>query len=213
MRGKLIVIEGTNNSGKETQTKLLVEKFNIDLIKCEKRRFSVYSSPTGKIISEDILGKHQKSLFDEGINKIPPKVAALYYAADRLYNIDKINELLDQGINVILDRYVESNMAYQASKLETVSERINLILWLEQLEFTLLDLPRPDKVVFLYLPYEYRHDQNESNEHLKSAENVYQLLAERYNFDVIYCVNKDKIKTIDEINEEMYQIVKDYLAN
>ena len=152
-------------------------------------------------------------LFDEGINKIPPKVAALYYAADRLYNIDKINELLDQGINVILDRYVESNMAYQASKLETVSERINLILWLEQLEFTLLDLPRPDKVVFLYLPYEYRHDQNESNEHLKSAENVYQLLAERYNFDVIYCVNKDKIKTIDEINEEMYQIVKDYLAN
>ena len=104
-------------------------------------------------------------------------------------------------------------MAYQASKLETVSERINLILWLEQLEFTLLDLPRPDKVVFLYLPYEYRHDQNESNEHLKSAENVYQLLAERYNFDVIYCVNKDKIKTIDEINEEMCQIVKDYLAN
>ena len=179
----------------------------------EKRRFPDYSSPTGKIISEDILGKHQKSLFDEGINKIPPKVAALYYAADRLYNIDKINELLDQGINVILDRYVESNMAYQASKLETVSERINLILWLEQLEFTLLDLPRPDKVVFLYLPYEYRHDQNESNEHLKSAENVYQLLAERYNFDVIYCVNKDKIKTIDEINEEMYQIVKDYLAN
>lgn len=213
MRGKLIVIEGTNNSGKETQTKLLVEKLNKDGIKCEKRRFPDYLSPTGKIISEDILGKHQKSLFDEGINKIPPKVAALYYAADRLYNIDKINELLDQGINVILDRYVESNMAYQASKLETVSERINLILWLEQLEFTLLDLPRPDKVVFLYLPYEYRHDQNESNEHLKSAENVYQLLAERYNFDVIYCVNKDKIKTIDEINEEMYQIVKDYLAN
>ena len=213
MRGKLIVIEGTNNSGKETQTKLLVEKLNKDGIKCEKRRFPDYSSLTGKIISEDILGKHQKSLFDEGINKIPPKVAALYYAADRLYNIDKINELLDQGINVILDRYVESNMAYQASKLETVSERINLILWLEQLEFTLLDLPRPDKVVFLYLPYEYRHDQNESNEHLKSAENVYQLLAERYNFDVIYCVNKDKIKTIDEINEEMYQIVKDYLAN
>ena len=133
MRGKLIVIEGTNNSGKETQTKLLVEKLNKDVIKCEKRRFPDYSSPTGKIISEDILGKHQKSLFDEGINKIPPKVAALYYAADRLYNIDKINELLDQGINVILDRYVESNMAYQASKLETVSERINLILWLEQL--------------------------------------------------------------------------------
>ena len=94
MRGKLIVIEGTNNSGKETQTKLLVEKLNKDGIKCEKRRFPDYSSPTGKIISEDILGKHQKSLFDEGINKIPPKVAALYYAADRLYNIDKINEAI-----------------------------------------------------------------------------------------------------------------------
>ena len=97
MRGKLIVIEGTNNSGKETQTKLLVEKLNKDGIKCEKRRFPDYSSPTGKIISEDILGKHQKSLFDEGINKIPPKVIISPYCS--------FNSLISSILFLVLSIY------------------------------------------------------------------------------------------------------------
>ena len=211
MKGKLIVIEGTNSSGKETHSKLLVDRLNNEGIRSVKKRFPDYDSPTGKIIGECILGKNSESFFEEGINDIPPKVAALYYAADRVYNIDKINKLLDDGVNVILDRYVESNMAYQAAKFDLLSDRINMLLWMEQLEFNLLDLPRPDKVICLYLPYEYRIDQSEDNTHLKNTESVYGLLAERYNFSIINMIKDDKIKEISEVHEEIYEIVNNFL--
>ena len=213
MKGKLIVIEGTNSSGKQTQASLLVDRLNKNGIISEKKSFPDYSSPTGKIIGDCILGKNGNSFFKEGINEIPPKVAALYYAADRAYNIDKINHLLNLGVNVILDRYVESNMAYQAAKFENVADKINTLLWMEQLEFNLLDLPRPDKVIFLYLPYEYREDKHESNIHLKDTEMVYSLMAERYNFEIINCISKDKIRSIEDIHEEIYKIVSDYIVN
>ena len=213
MKGKLIVIEGTNSSGKQTQASLLVDRLNKNGIISEKKSFPDYSSPTGKIIGDCILGKNGNSFFKEGINEIPPKVAALYYAADRAYNIDKINNLLNLGVNVILDRYVESNMAYQAAKFENVADKINTLLWMEQLEFNLLDLPRPDKVIFLYLPYEYREDKHESNLHLKDTEMVYSLMAERYNFEIINCISKDKIRSIEDIHEEIYKIVSDYIVN
>ena len=213
MKGKLIVIEGTNSSGKQTQASLLVDRLNKNGIISEKKSFPDYSSPTGKIIGDCILGKNGNSFFKEGINEIPPKVAALYYAADRAYNIDKINHLLSLGVNVILDRYVESNMAYQAAKFENVADKINTLLWMEQLEFNLLDLPRPDKVIFLYLPYEYREDKHESNIHLKDTEMVYSLMAERYNFEIINCISKDKIRSIEDIHEEIYKIVSDYIVN
>lgn len=211
-KGKLIVIEGTNSSGKETQTKLLVERLNAKNIKCKQERFPMYDTPTGKIIANDLLGKDNPSLFKEGINSVPPKVAALYYAADRAYNIDKITNLLNQGYNVILDRYVESNMAYQAAKFENISNKINMLLWMEQLEFNLLDLPKPDKVIFLYLPFEYRIDKKQQ-EHLKDTEEVYSLMAERYNFDVINCIKDDKIRPIKDINDDIYAIISEYIAN
>ena len=213
MKGKLIVIEGTNSSGKQTQARLLVSHLNEDNIKCERRSFPDYDSPTGKIIGECILGKNSKSFFPEGINNIPPKVAALYYAADRAYNIDKINELLNNGINVILDRYVESNMAYQAAKFDNTADKINTLLWMEQLEFNLLDLPRPNKVIFLYLPYIYRIDKEEYPEHLKNTETVYSLMAERYGFEIINCIKDDQIRSINDIHEEIYEIIKNYLVN
>ena len=211
MKGKLIVIEGTNSSGKETQAKLLVQRLNQNGIKAIKKRFPDYDSPTGKIIGECILGKNSESFFNEGINDIPPKVAALYYAADRVYNIDKIKKLLDEGVNVILDRYVESNMAYQAAKFDGLADRINMLLWMEQLEFNLLELPRPDKVICLYLPYEYRKDKCEDNKHLKNTESVYGLLAERYNFSIINCIKNDEVKSIDEVHMEIYDIVSKYI--
>ena len=212
MKGKLIVIEGTNSSGKQTQSKLLFERLKEEGIECARSSFPDYESPTGKIIGECILGKNNNSFFKEGTSNIPPKVAALYYAADRAYNIDKINSLLDNGVNVILDRYVESNMAYQAAKFNDMNDKINMLLWMEQLEFNLLDLPRPDKVIFLYLPYEYRSDKEAYDENLKNTEIVYSLMAERYNFDIINCIQEDKIRSINDINDEIYNKIKEFLS-
>ena len=125
MKGKLIVIEGTDCSGKETQSNLLVENLNRLGKKTEKYCFPRYTSPTGKIIAGPYLGKpdYGEGYFKEGASNVDPKVASLYFAADRKYNIHEIQEKLDKGINVVVDRYIDSNLAHQASKISSEKER------------------------------------------------------------------------------------------
>lgn len=225
-RGKLIVIEGTDCSGKETQAKLLLEKLRNEGIKIEERGFPMYDTPTGYIVGACLLGKPHmgESIFEEGTTNVPPKVAALYYAADRLYNIESINKMLDDGINVILDRYVESNMGHQAGKLKDKQDKLNMMNWLEKLEYDLLELPKPDIVMFLYMPYQYsvelRNKREEAAdgaerdvEHLKNAESTYSLMAEKYNYNIIHCVKDDKIRAIEEINNDIYSLVIDKLKD
>ena len=188
--GKLIVIEGTDCSGKQTQAEKLVERLKQDGINVVKFSFPNYDSPTGKIVGGPYLGKGyiSEGYFPEGAPNVDGKVASLYYAADRLYNIDIIKKSLEEDKIVILDRYVESNMAFQGSKFNTKEERIEMFKWLEELEYNMLKLPRPDKVLFLYMPYQYacelkknreeKPDQHELSESiLKNAENTYLELA------------------------------------
>lgn len=220
MKGKLIVIEGTDCSGKETQSNLLIEKLKTDGIRIEKFSFPNYNSPTGKIIGGPYLGKSYicEGWFPEGAPNVDPRVSALYYAADRLYNIDKINFLLDNGVNVILDRYVYSNMAHQGGKLDNADDRHAMYDWLDNLEFNLLSLPKPDISVFLHMPFELSLtlkknreedlDQNEKDKnHLINAENAFIELAKKYNFYTIECNEGDRIKTIPEINDDLYGYV------
>ena len=223
MRGKLIVIEGTDCSGKKTQSTKLVERLNNEGIKSEYMSFPMYDTPTGEIIARNILGKPEygECTFPEGTTHIPPKVAALYYAADRAYNISKITDKLEEGVTIILDRYVESNMGHQGAKLESEKEKIEMLLWLEHLEFNLLELPKPDKVIFLYLPFAIgkklrecrveKLDGAEKDEnHLINAEKTYFLMKERYKFDLVNCAENNEIRTIDEINDDIYNLVKSY---
>lgn len=220
MRGKLIVIEGTDCSGKETQTKLLIKKLREDNIKVDNFSFPNYNSPTGRIIGGPYLGKEyiSDSFFEEGPTHVDPKVAALYYAADRKYNINKITFLLDNGANVILDRYIYSNMAHQGGKIYDKNEREEMYDWLEKLEFDLLDLPKPDIAVFLHMPTEKAQILKEGREeaadghekdidHLKHAEESYVELAKRYNMHEVKCVHEDIIRSIDDINDEVYNYV------
>lgn len=210
MKGKLIVIEGTENSGKETQANLLVERLNAAGIKSCKMRFPMYDTPTGDIIHDHVLNKNDEPYFEDIEN---PKAVSLYYAADRCNNISKITDLLDEGVNVILDRYVESNIAYQASRFDNISDKINMLLWIEQLEFNLLELPRPDKVIFMYLPYQYRFliGDNTNSERYKNIEEVYHLMAERYGFEIINLVKNEQLKSIEEINEEILDSVMKFI--
>lgn len=226
MKGKLIVIEGTDCSGKETQSNLLIEKLKKESIRIEKFSFPNYSSPTGKIIGGPYLGKKYicDGWFPEGAPNVDPKVSALFYAADRLYNIDKINFLLENGVNVILDRYVFSNMAHQGGKIEEEKERNEMYEWLENLEFNLLNLPKPDIGVFLHMPFECslelkknrdeELDQNELDKnHLINAEKAYKEVAKKYDFYTIECNEKERIKPIEEINEDLYNYVMNKINN
>lgn len=220
-RGKLIVIEGTDCSGKQTQSDLLVEFLNNIGIKTKKMGFPMYDTPTGKIVGGPYLGKDYicEGYFEEGASKVDPKVASLYYAADRKYNIKKITDVLNQGYNVILDRYVESNMAHQAGKILNPVEQSEMINWLDKLEYDFLELPRPDMTIFLHMPYEFslklrmgreeKGDQHEtSKEHMICAENTYLLLAKRYMYDTIKCVDDNgNIRSINDISKEIQKLV------
>lgn len=221
MTGKLIVIEGTDCSGKETQSKLLEKKLNNLGKKCLRMSFPVYDSPTGKIVGGAYLGKPEigVSYFDEGATKVDPYVSCLYYAADRKYNIGKVLEYINEGYIVILDRYTTSNMAHQGGKIFDKDERFNMYQWIDKLEFWLLKLPKPDITFFLHMPYEYSNklkcnrvhlDEHEkSEEHLRNAEEAYIELSELYNWDVIECVSEGVIKNKEEINNEIMDLLQE----
>lgn len=225
-RGKLIVIEGTDCSGKETQTKKIIERLNSMGIKSEEMSFPRYDTPTGAIVGECYLGKELKHKGDGSwfgdADSVDPKVASLYYAADRRDARDIINKKLDMGINVICNRYVESNMGHQGGKIKDPEKRKEFFKWLENLEYELLGLPRPDSVLFLFMPFEIGmelhkkrinplnvvdHGGHEDNiDHLINAENSYLQLAQIYNWTKIDCArsrNISSIKSVDEIHDEI----------
>ena len=226
MKGKLIVIEGTDCSGKQTQSDKLIERLKSEGISVVKFSFPNYDSPTGKIVGGPYLGKSYicDGYFPEGAPNVSGKVASLYYAADRLYNVNMIKDALKNDKVVILDRYVESNMAFQGSKFDTKEERKEMFEWLNTLEYDLLGLPKPDGVIFLYMPYLYAcelkrnreeaPDQNESSEKLlRRAEETYLELCELYGFKKVDCVKNNKIKSIDEIHEDVYEKYLEMVGN
>lgn len=223
-KGKLIVIEGTDCSGKETQVKRAVARFKEMGVNVYNYSFPMYDTPTGRIVGGPYLGKSYicEGWFPEGAPNVDALAASAYYAADRRYNIGIINKHLENGDIVILDRYVESNMAHQGGKLKTQEERAKMYQKLDTLEFEIMELPRPDAVIFLYMPFEYAAvlkknreetpDQHESNKaHLKQAETAYLELTEKYGYKKITCVKDDIIRTIDDINDEVVKTIKEII--
>lgn len=221
MKGKLIVIEGTDCSGKQTQTELLEARLKSLNYQCIRIDFPRYDTPTGKIVGGPYLGKPGicKSYFTEGAVNVDPKIASLYYAADRKYNISTVNDYLEKGYYVILDRYTTSNLAHQGSKINDKDERFNMYQWIDKLEYWLLELPKPDITIFLHMPYEYAKelkknrtalDEHEKDEnHLRHAEACYLELKGLYNWEYINCIEDNKIRTIESINNDVLKIVLD----
>ena len=216
--GKLIVLEWMDCTGKETQTKLLTEKMQGHKISVGYFSFPNYESPTGKIIGGPYLWKQSICdwYFREGASNVDPKVASLYFAADRLYNLPEI-EKRRKNQHLILDRYVYSNMAHQWGKLLDLSDRKKLYQRIDQLEFNFLWLPKADIRILLYLPLEWtlqlqknrrELDQHEGNtQYLKIAEQAYLEIAQLYDFMVVQCVEQGKLRTIENINDELYNMV------
>ena len=218
-RGKLIVLEGTDCSGKETQSNLLVDFLNKNGIQTKKLAFPNYDSPTGKIIAGAYLGKagYMDPVFPEGASNVDPYCASLLFAMDRKYNIKAITDLLDKGICVVLDRYVDSNMAHQASKLSDDKQN-DMIIFLNELEYNLLKLPKADLEVLLYMPTwaskklkanrEEAPDQHEQQEdYLLKSENTYLKIAKERNIPILNCTQGEKIKSIPQISQELCDFV------
>ena len=226
IKGKLIALVGTDCSGKETQSKKLVERLVNEGEKAELMDFPQYNSPTGRIIGQCYLGKdlpkaQGDTLWFGDANSVSAEVASLYYAADRKYHLPKMNEILDSGSHLILDRYVSANKCHQGGKIESSEERLKFWNWLDELEHGLLGLPKPEHTVFLYMPLEVAYelkagreeksDSHEGNpEHLRNAENAYLELAELENWIKIDCApdkTLETLKTPKQIHEEVWQKV------
>ena len=220
--GLLITFEGTDCSGKETQTNLIIEKLKADGYKVAKFSYPNYESPTGKIIAGPYLAKFGEGYFPEGASNVPAMVASLYYSADRLYNQSKVEKALAENDIVILDRYSFSNFAHQGSKIADTNERNAFFEVLEKLEFNLLELKKPDHVFFLHMPTKNavelrksrteKADQHESDlRHLEQSEQTYLDLCKKYNFIYIPCTKDGLTRSIYEINEEVYAKLKSLL--
>ena len=130
--------------------------------------------------------------------------------------------MLNDGYNVVLDRYTYSNMAHQAGKVKDKKERLKTYKWIEKLEFDFLELPKPDLKIFLHVPYEVsleirknrkeKFDQHESNsEHLINAEKAYLELVDLYGFEKIECSKNGKMLSVDEINKKICEYIKSNL--
>ena len=220
MHGKIIVVEGTDCSGKETQSKLLEERLNSIGKKCVRFDFPNYESPTGKIIGGAYWGKPEigPSFFKEGAVNVEPHVVCLYYAADRKYAMPEIEKYLNDDYYVILDRYTTSNLAHQGSKIHDKDERFNMYQWIDKLEYWLLGLPKPDKTIFLHVPLENTlelrknrksiDEHEKSPEYLKRAEESYLELSELYNWDKIECIRNNKLRSVEDINNEIMKIIE-----
>ncbi len=219
--GRIIVIEGTDGSGKKTQSLLLEKKLKEQGDKVVTISFPTYETPTGKIVGGPYLGRSDicPSYFNEDLFDVDPAIACLYYAADRKYNLPKIKEYLNADYTVILDRYTSSNMAHQGSKIEDPDERFNMYQMIDKLEYWLLGLPKADITIFLHVPFDHSKvlrqermivDEVENHEvYMKRSEECYIELSELYNWNRIECNDENNnLRTIEDINQEIMEIIK-----
>ena len=152
-RGKLIVIDGSDGSGKATQTKLLVERFHSEEMPVQTLDFPQYEANLlGKLIGECLAGEHGDFLHSD------PCVASVLYGADRFESKKIIEGWLAQGKNVILDRYTSANQIHQGGKIADDAKRADFLTWLDRLEYGVFGLPRADLTVYLHMPTELSVD-------------------------------------------------------
>lgn len=223
-KGKLIVIEGTDSSGKETQTAMLFERLSEKISNLRKISFPNYESPACAPVKMYLAGE-----FGTDAEKVNPYPASTMYAIDRYasYKTDWGKFYNDGGI-IITDRYTTSNMVHQASKIDNSQEKDMYLSWLEDLEYNKMGIPRPDLVIFLNMPTETaqklmaerknkitgedKKDIHEKNvEYLKKSHKNACEISKKYSWKEIKCVEDDRLKTIEEISNEVFELVNEIL--
>jgi len=151
----LIVIDGIDGSGKQTQTELLKHKLISKGKKVITYEFPNYSTFFGKMIREYLDGKFGDS------TKVDAKLISILYALDRFEVGKEIRDYLSKGYYVLCDRYTQSNMAYQTSKLPK-DKHEDFLHFIEEMEFKYFNLPVPNKIIFLKVSVKIS-DNNLSN--------------------------------------------------
>lgn len=206
-KGRLIVFEGTDGSGKATQAKLLYKYFKKQKTPAELISFPNYKSTWGKVIARYLKGEFGNA------TEVDPYLASILYAGDRLLASKKIFKWLSAGKIVVCDRYTASNIAHQAAKLKIGQQKF--IDWLENFEYEQNGLPRENIVIFLSVPVNMSQklmkgrklDSHENNKkYLAEVAKVFENLAKRKNWKRINCFDGGLLLDKQTIHDEVLDI-------
>jgi dTMP kinase len=219
--GKFIVIDGSDGSGKKTQSDLLIEKLESQGIKTAYYDFPNYDSFFGQMIARYLNGE-----FGEA-DQVNPYLGSLLYAGDRWLACEAMKNDLKEGKIVISNRYTQSNMGHQAAKIMDPKEKEKFIAWLYKLEFEVYQIPKPDLVIFLHVPVEisqslfekkgkrnytsFVKDIHEKNvDYMKRSVNEYLRLSEIYpEWRRIDCTKDDLLLSKEEIASKVFALFKE----
>jgi len=227
-KGKLIVIDGTDGSGKATQVQLLTKK-----LKKEGKIVKIVDFPEyyknffGAFVGHCLSEQYYKFLH------VHPKIASILYAADRWESSKEMRAWLSKGYIIIANRYVSANQIHQAGKIKSAKKRDDFMKWLSQMEYEVFKIPRPDITIYLDLPTKIvlqllkdRESSKMKRAYLKKKKDVHEadvnflinsrksalkLVKEVPNFIKIECARKGKILSREIIHEEVYKKVKKVL--
>ncbi len=215
--GKLIVLEGTDGSGKSTQFRRLTARLERENRRFEKLVFPQYSEPSSALIRMYLGGE-----FGTHPSDVNAYAASVFFSVDRYASFQKVwGDYYRQGGLVISDRYTTSNAVHQASK-EPEKTRQDFLAWLYDFEYDKLGLPRPDLVLYLDVPTGFAqelmrrreaaththadiHEQDAA--YLATCREIGRAAAKFYGWTVIDCVRNGQMRSIEDIHEEIYRHV------
>ena len=221
--GKLIVFEGTDGSGKSTQFELLAKRLEAEQIGFQRLRFPQYEEPSSALIRMYLGGA-----FGDDPEAVNAYAASTFYAVDRYASYQRVwKDYYQGGGLVVSDRYTTSNAVHQGSKVPE-AERAEFFRWLYDLEYDRMGLPRPDLVVLLDMPVELSeqlmrkreqstgthadiHERDE--DYLKKCRDVALHAAVYYDWRTVSCAKNGAIRSVEDIHEEVYAIVKSCLED
>lgn len=222
--GTFIIIEGTDGSGKGTQFGLLKERLEREGYDVATFDFPQYDQPSSYFVTRYLNGAYG------GADDVGPYTSSLFYALDRFEAAPKIKEALDAGKVVISNRFTGSSMGHQGTKFDNPEERRGFFIWLDNLEFEMLHIPRPDMSFVLRVPADIaqglvdkkaarsytdkKRDIHEADlSHLERAVNVYDDLCQLFpkDFTRIDCVRGNQLLDVPTVQELLWQKVNPLL--
>jgi dTMP kinase len=224
-KGKLIVIDGTDGSGKATQVALLTKHLRKEGYKVKIVDFpEYYKNFFGAFIGHCLSQQYYNFL------NVHPKIASVLYAADRWESNDEMRGWLKKGYVVIANRYVSANQIHQGGKTKDAKRRNDFLKWLDKMEYEVFKIPRPDLTLYLSLPIDIvlkllkhrdsskmkraylkkKKDVHEADENflINSRKSALKLEKEIPNFIKIECAEKGKILSREKIHQMVYEKVK-----
>lgn len=219
-RGKLIVIDGLDGSGKGTQAEILYNK-----LKHEGKKVKLITYPDYENKSSVLVKMYLDGEFSDDLNDVNAYAASSFYAVDRYASYTLFwKKYLDEGYIIIANRYVSSNAIHQMVKLPQV-EWDEYLIWADDYEYNKLGLPRPNKVILLDMSREIanrlilerykgdveKKDIHENNlEYLDKCQITAHYCAKKLGWTVIKCYDGDLVYTLDRIaNEILDRIVEE----